>query len=95
MRSIPPRRDVMEKIAPEGIPAELGRLNYDTANATSGPVMAALTRLVSAAHITFGSDYPYFGLDQIDALTRMDLPPADLQAIESGTARRLLPRPGA
>jgi predicted TIM-barrel fold metal-dependent hydrolase len=86
------RDDVMEKIAPEGILAELGRLNYDTANATSAPAMAALTKLVSATHITFGSDYPYFGLDQIEALRRLGLPPADLQAIESGTARRLLPR---
>jgi predicted TIM-barrel fold metal-dependent hydrolase len=88
-------RDVVEKIAPQGIAAELGRLNYDTANATSAPAMTALTKLVSASHITFGSDYPYFGLDQIDSLRRMDLPPADLQAIESGTARWLLPRLGA
>jgi hypothetical protein len=29
--------------------------------------MAALTQLVPATHITFGSDYPYFGFDQIDA----------------------------
>jgi 6-methylsalicylate decarboxylase len=87
-----PRRDVLEKIAPEGILAELRRLNYDTANATSAPAMAALTKLVSAAHITFGSDYPYFGLDQIDALRHMDLPSGALRAIESGTAKRLLPR---
>lgn len=87
-----PRRDVIEKIAPDGVLPELGRLNYDTANATSAPAMAALTKLVSATHITFGSDYPYFGLDQIDALRRLDLPSADLRAIESGTAVRLLPR---
>jgi 6-methylsalicylate decarboxylase len=86
------RRDVMEKMAPEGILTELGRLNYDTANATSAPAMSALTKLVSATHITFGSDYPYFGFDQLDALRGLDLSPANLRAIESGTAKRLLPR---
>jgi hypothetical protein len=46
------RRDVMGKIAPEAFLAEFGRLNYDTANTTSATAMAALTKLVSATHIT-------------------------------------------
>ena len=90
-----PRRDMLEKIAPDGILAELGRLNYDTANATSAAAIAALTKLVPASRITFGSDYPYFGIDQLDALRRLDLAAADVRAIESGNAKRLLPRLGA
>jgi 6-methylsalicylate decarboxylase len=78
--------------APDGIMAELRRLHYDTANATSVPSMAALTRLVPATQITFGSDYPYFPLSQIETLRNMNLPSADLQAIESGNVGRLIPR---
>ncbi|HEY2135258.1 MAG TPA: amidohydrolase family protein [Xanthobacteraceae bacterium] len=78
--------------APEGIIAELRRLYYDTANATSEPTMAALMKLVPISQITFGSDYPYFPLNQIETLRKMGLPAADMQAIESGNATRLVPR---
>jgi predicted TIM-barrel fold metal-dependent hydrolase len=78
--------------APDGIMAEFRRLHYDTANATSAPSMAALTKFVPATQITFGSDYPYFPLSQIEALRNMDLRSEDLQAIESGNAARLIPR---
>jgi 6-methylsalicylate decarboxylase len=78
--------------APDGIMAELRRLHYDTANATGAPSMAALTKLVPATQITFGSDYPYFPLSQIEALRNMDLRSEDLRAIESGNAARLIPR---
>ena len=54
--------------------------------------MAALTKLVPATQITFGSDYPYFPLSQIETLRNMNFPSADLQAIESGNAARLIPR---
>jgi predicted TIM-barrel fold metal-dependent hydrolase len=78
--------------APEGIIPELRRLYYDTANATSEPTMAALMKLVPTSQITFGSDYPYFPLNQIETLRKMGLPAADMQAIESGNAMRLVPR---
>jgi predicted TIM-barrel fold metal-dependent hydrolase len=78
--------------APDGIMGEFRRLHYDTANATSAPSMAALTKFVPATQITFGSDYPYFPLSQIEALRNMDLRSEDLQAIESGNAARLIPR---
>lgn len=79
-------------LAPEGIDAEFRRLHYDTANATAAPSMAALMKLVPTTQITFGSDYPYFPLSQIETIRKMGLPPADLQAIESGNATRLVPR---
>jgi predicted TIM-barrel fold metal-dependent hydrolase len=79
-------------IAPDGIEAELRRLNYDTANATHPASMAALTKLVPVSQITYGTDYPYFPLNQIDSLRQLGLPPADLEAITSGNAARLVPR---
>ena len=54
--------------------------------------MAALLKLVPASQVTFGSDYPYFALDQLDGLRKLGLPPEEVQAIESGNARRLIPR---
>jgi predicted TIM-barrel fold metal-dependent hydrolase len=78
--------------APDGIEAEFRRLHYDTANSTSAPAMAALMKLVPTTQITFGSDYPYFPLSQIETLRTMGLSSDDLQAIESGNATRLIPR---
>jgi predicted TIM-barrel fold metal-dependent hydrolase len=53
--------------------------------------MAALTKLVPFSQITYGSDYPYYPLNQIDKL-RETLSPQDLAAVSSGNAMRLLPR---
>jgi len=76
----------------ESIADEFRRLHYDTANATSATAMAALMKLVPVSQITFGSDYPYFPVSQIETLRKMGLPAADMQAIESGNATRLVPR---
>jgi 6-methylsalicylate decarboxylase len=78
--------------APDGIEAEFRRLYYDTANATHPASMAALMKLVPLSQITYGTDYPYFTLNQIAALRQLSLPPADLDAIMSGNASRLVPR---
>ncbi|WP_426434515.1 amidohydrolase family protein [Bradyrhizobium genosp. P] len=86
------QRPNVKEFAPEGIFGELRRLNYDTANATSAPTMAALTKLVPASQITYGTDYPYFGLGQFKALEEADLSSAELDSIGSGNAKRLLPR---
>jgi 6-methylsalicylate decarboxylase len=84
-------RPNLKEFAPEGIEGEFRRLHYDTANATSAPAMAALLKLVAASQVTFGSDYPYFRLDQFGELRQLGLTPADLQGIESGNAMRLIP----
>ena len=85
-------RPNLKEFAPDGIEAEFRRLYYDTANATSGPAMAALMKLVPATQVTFGTDYPYFPGSQIAALRGLGLSPEQLQAIESGNAITLLPR---
>jgi 6-methylsalicylate decarboxylase len=80
-----------DRFAPDGIEAEFRRLFYDTANATHPASMAALTSLIPMSQITYGTDYPYYPLDQIENLRRT-LSAPDLAAIASGNATRLLPR---
>jgi 6-methylsalicylate decarboxylase len=80
-----------EHFAPDGIEAEFRRLYYDTANATHPASMAALTALIPMSQITYGSDYPYYPLNQIENLRRT-LSSQDLAAISNGNAVRLLPR---
>jgi len=81
-----------KEIAPDGIFSELARLHYDTANATSVPAMAALLKLAPVSQVTYGTDYPYFPLDQNKNLDKLGLSIADVKAIESGNAARLIPR---
>jgi predicted TIM-barrel fold metal-dependent hydrolase len=82
----------VKEIAPEGIFAELARQHYDTANSTSVPTMTALLKLVPVSQVTYGTDYPYFPLDQNKNLDKFGLSIADVKAIESGNAARLIPR---
>jgi predicted TIM-barrel fold metal-dependent hydrolase len=82
----------VKEFAPDGIFAELARLHYDTANATSVPAMAALLKLVPVSQVTYGTDYPYFPTDQNKQLQKLGLSAADVQAIEHGNAARLIPR---
>src|SRR5246500_1345049 len=86
------QRSNLHEFAPEGIIGELKRLNYDTANATSAPAMAALLKLVPTSKVTYGTDYPYFGLGQMKNLEQLGLDDADLKAIGSENAIKLIPR---
>jgi predicted TIM-barrel fold metal-dependent hydrolase len=85
-------RPNLKELAPEGMEAEFKRLHYDTANATSAPAIAALLKLVPASQVTYGSDYPYFALDQMRNLEHLGLSAADLNAIGSENAMKLVPR---
>jgi predicted TIM-barrel fold metal-dependent hydrolase len=85
-------RPNLKEFAPEGIFGELKRLYYDTANAASAPTMAALLKLVPATQVSYGSDYPYFPLDQIKSLQELGLSRDQLDRIASGTATQLIPR---
>jgi predicted TIM-barrel fold metal-dependent hydrolase len=78
--------------APDGIETVFRRLHYDTANATHPAAIAALTSMVPFSQITYGTDYPYFPLNQIENLRRLNLSADNLAAIASGNAARLLPR---
>jgi predicted TIM-barrel fold metal-dependent hydrolase len=73
----------------------LRRLYYDTAMSANPHTLAALTSLVDASHILFGSDYPFMPesttAETIDGLQR-HFTVADLARVERDNALTLLPR---
>jgi predicted TIM-barrel fold metal-dependent hydrolase len=86
------RKDLAQ-IAPQGVMYELTRLYYDTANASFAPTMAALLKFVPVSQVVFGSDYPYYSLEEnVGLLAELPLTQADRQAIDRGNAARLMPR---
>jgi len=86
------RNPKTQEFAPNGVMAELAKLHYDTANATSVPTMTALLKLVPVSQVTYGTDYPYFALSQNKDIQKLGLSAADVAAIENGNATRLIPR---
>jgi hypothetical protein len=79
-------------VLPDGIDFELKRLHYETANAAYAPNMAALLKFVSVSQILFGTDYPYVSvIENTNDLMKIGLSPADLRAIASENAIRLMP----
>jgi 6-methylsalicylate decarboxylase len=83
----------LKTIAPQGVMAEFARLYFDTANGAWPSSMAGLLKIVSASHILFGSDFPYFTCAQNrDQLAKLGLGRAALAGINSGNAERLMPR---
>jgi predicted TIM-barrel fold metal-dependent hydrolase len=85
-------RPNLKEFAPEGIEGELRRLHYDTANATFAPSIAALMKLVPVSQITYGTDYPYFGMGQMENLRQLGLSADELKVIGYENAMRLVPR---
>ena len=86
------RKD-LPQIAPQGVMHELTRLHYDTANASFAPTLAALFKFVPASQVLFGSDYPYYTLEEnVGLLAEYPLTQAERQAINRGNAARLMPR---
>ena len=82
-----------EKYAPQGALAEFNKLYYDTANASAAPSMAALMAMAPMSQIVFGSDYPYFSLEEnVSGLAKLRLSSGDRQAINRGNLARLLPK---
>lgn len=86
------RPDMAQKL-PKGVLYEIQKFYYDTAQAVSPYTLAALTKLVPASHILFGTDYP-FATAETDAkgLTDFGLSAGDLRAIERDNALQLFPR---
>jgi hypothetical protein len=55
--------------------------------------MAALMAMVPIAQLLFGSDYPYFTLEEnVVGLMQLQLSAAEQQAINRGNAARIMPR---
>ena len=79
---------------PDGVEAEYRKFYFDTAQGYAPVNFEAMRRLVPESHILFGSDYPFFPIRAaVDGLTKLNLPPALLRAIERGNAEALLRKP--
>ena len=84
-------RDTREKL-PNGIEYELKRLYYDIAGAAYRPPIAALTSVVPASQILFGSDNPFIPLAETAAgVNHLGFSETDLQRIGRDNALELLP----
>ena len=81
---------------PKGAEYELQRQYYDVASVALNPAgMAAVLKLWPSTQITYGSDAPFGSTTGIvEALTKLDLAPALLQAIHRDNALRLFQRFG-
>jgi predicted TIM-barrel fold metal-dependent hydrolase len=85
------RKDLTERL-PDGAIAEFRKLYFDIVSATNPPGMAALTKLTTTAQILFGTDIPYVKPETTVAdLHTLGLSAADIRAIESENALRIMP----
>ena len=84
------------RFVPNGAEYELQRQYYDVASVALNPAgMAAVLKLWPSTQITYGSDAPFGSTTGIvEALMKLDLAPALLQAIHRDNALRLFPRFG-
>lgn len=77
---------------PNGAMHEMKKLNFDTASMTNPVSFAALLKLVPAAQVLFGSDYPYVPIAATGRTLRgLGLAATDLDAIERSNAHRMFP----
>ena len=83
----------LKQMFPAGIEAEFRQLYFEGAQAYDPVNFQALTKLVPASHILFGTDYNRFPIAHSVALfEKLKLSPADRRAIERDNAVALLPR---
>ncbi|MFM9968578.1 MAG: amidohydrolase family protein [Burkholderiales bacterium] len=83
----------LKERVPNGVLHELKKLYYDTAQASHPYAMGALTKLVGASQIIFGTDFPYrTAEDHVKGLAECDFTVEERQAIDRGNAERLMPR---
>jgi predicted TIM-barrel fold metal-dependent hydrolase len=77
---------------PNGIVAELQKLNFDVVSVVNPPAMAALLKLTTSTRLLFGSDCPYVRIeDTVGDLQQMGFGAEDLALIERGNALALMP----
>ena len=78
---------------PDGLTNEFGKLYFEVAQGFSEVNFDALSKLVPASHLLYGSDYPVFALDHTEAgLQKLKLSASLRRAIERENAEALLPR---
>jgi predicted TIM-barrel fold metal-dependent hydrolase len=87
------RKDLRARF-PEGPLHYLRKFHYDTANASTAPLLSALTKLVEPSQVLFGTDFPFVTAGDTASALRASgvLSAADLQAVERDNALRLMPK---
>lgn len=87
------RRANAAETMPGGVAAQLRKLYYDTASASSLGALAALREMAPIGNILFGSDYPFVkAAEMVEQLHRAPFSQSERDAIERGNAMALLPR---
>ena len=82
----------MGDLVPNGVEYELKRFYYEIANSANRSAIAALTNLVPASQILFGSDYPYVPIKMTaSGMTNAGLSAAEQQTVGRDNALALLP----
>jgi predicted TIM-barrel fold metal-dependent hydrolase len=77
---------------PNGVMHELSKLYVDVVGVMTPGALKAVLDIVPLSHLLFGSDYPFWDPDEtVKGLAGLNLPAADLRAIERDNALRLLP----
>ena len=78
---------------PQGVRAELVKMHYDIAGASSPSAVLPLRKLVPPSQILYGSDAPFVNAGHgLHDLAECALPAPELAMIERGNAERLMPR---
>src|SRR5262249_15393500 len=81
------------KLPKDGLIPSLATLHYDCAISSNPYAMGPLTKLVTAARIVFGSDYPFrLAKDHVDGLVACGFTEAEIAAIHRRNIESLLPR---
>jgi predicted TIM-barrel fold metal-dependent hydrolase len=76
---------------PNGILHEIKKFHYDTAQASHPTAMAAVRTLIPTSQLLYGTDFPYRrATDYLGALAACGFDAAEIAAIQSGNAERLL-----
>ena len=86
-------RPDLAKVAPDGVMAELGRLNFETANAAYPASMDALLDIVPVSQVVFGTDFPYVSAEEnVRSFGALKLAADARAAITRENALRMIPR---
>lgn len=82
----------LENKVPAGALHELRSFYYDTAQSAHQMAMGSLKALVGASNILFGTDFPFrTAAEHLKGLSECDFSAAELEAILTGNASRLMP----
>jgi len=88
-------RPEFKAAVPDGVEAELSRLLLDTALSANLPAFEPMRRMVPAANILFGSDFPHAGeatlVATLDGLDQVALRRDEADGLRRGNALRLFP----